>query len=149
MTNLFHSPSIPTWFGNPEWRADYEAAGTWPADAVEVTVAEQAALRVALVPAAPTFAQLSAYYLDTVRVTRETILNRLAGIGMAAVIGADTITTAAVAAARTALLNITTDATVLAATDMDGLKAAVLAIYKAIVAVAPADMVKAFDGMDA
>ena len=99
--------------------------------------------------ATPIFSELATAYLDTVRATRETILNRLAGIGMAALVGADTATATAVATARTALLNITTDTTVLAATDLPGLKAAVLSIYKAIVAAAPAGLVKAFDGMDA
>lgn len=127
-------------------RADYEAAGSWPDDAREVSAEEEAALRT---PPTPTFAELSAQYLASVRATREIILNRIAGVGMAALVSADMATAAAVTTARTALLNITTDAAVLAATDLDGLEAAVLAIYKAIVAAAPAGLVKAFDGVDA
>ncbi|MET3135273.1 hypothetical protein AAKU55_005581 [Oxalobacteraceae bacterium GrIS 1.11] len=143
-----------------EDRADYDAAGTWPADAVEVDADTEARLRAAIdagriitcqagvwtfIPAPPPpFAPIAAAYLDTVRVIREQILNRLAGIGFAALLAGDTVTAQAVAVARQTLLDITTAPAVLAARDTDTLKAAVLATYRAIAAATPENIRKAF-----
>jgi hypothetical protein len=94
---------------------------------------------------AQAWARVAAAYLVTVRETREAILNRLAGIGVAAILADDTATSQAVATARLALLAITDDAGVVAASNIDALKGAVLAAYKAIAKAAPAELRKAFD----
>lgn len=142
-------------------RALYDAQGSWPADAVQVSeeVADiihaaiaagssvdfDASGDLVVTPApVPPFGPVAAAYLDTVRAVREQILNRLAGIGMAALLASDSTTAQAAGAARQALLDITKAPAVLAATDPDGLKAAVLSTYRAIVAAAPAALVKAF-----
>lgn len=82
--------------------------------------------------------------LAKVREAREVVLNRLAGIGLAASAGGDSATLHACLAARTSLLNITTDAGVKAATDDASLTAALMKAYGAIVAAAPASAHKAF-----
>ncbi|PHV13719.1 hypothetical protein CSQ90_27120 [Janthinobacterium sp. BJB303] len=144
-----------------ELRADYAAAGTWPADAVEVDAATEVKLRAAIcrgdtiarvdatftiIPAsALPFAPTAAAYLDTVRSIREQVLNRLAGIGMAALLAADTKTAQAAAAARQALLDITIVPAVLAATDLEGMVIAMRAAYAAIIAAAPLVIREAFD----
>ncbi|PJC99207.1 hypothetical protein GQ37_008265 [Janthinobacterium sp. BJB1] len=145
-----------------ELREDYDVAGTWPADAVEIDEAvTEGDLRAAIcrgdaimlidgkwtfTPApAPPFAPIATAYLDSVRVIREQVLNRLAGIGMAALLAADTMTAQAVASARQALLDITVVPDVLGATDLDSLKAAVKSAYAAIIAAAPPVIREAFD----
>lgn len=94
------------------------------------------------------FADLKEAYLVQVRETRERILNRLAGIGAAAIVSGDTVMQQAFVSARQSLLYIMADADVAAATDIDGLKAAVLAAYRNIVASAPAAIVDAFNTVD-
>lgn len=143
-------------------RADYEAAGTWPADGVEITDDEHAALidgqsagkriiagadgrPVLSDPPTVPFAQIAAAYLNTVRITREGILNRISGIGFAAMADGDTATVDGIVTARQALLDITHAPGVLAATDADELKTAVLAAYKAIASAAPASIRSAFN----
>lgn len=88
-------------------------------------------------------ADMAAYMVE-VREIREKILNRLAGIGVAALAIADTTTASAVLAARTALLDITKAPAVLAATDRDSLKAAFIATYQGIVIAAPIELRNAF-----
>lgn len=147
-----------------ELRADYDGAGTWPADAVEVDAATETELRTAICrgdtilysndkfifsPAPlPPFAPIAAAYLDIIRAIREKILNRLAGIGFSALMSGDTELAQAVAAARQAMLDITTGGAVLAATDIGALKVAVRDSYCAAVASAPAELIKAFDAGD-
>ncbi|OFJ46387.1 hypothetical protein BA896_021770 [Janthinobacterium lividum] len=143
-------------------RGDYEAAGTWPADAVEITTENHLALlagqsdgRIIIAgadgmpvlanPAPTPYAQIAVAYLDTVRVIRDQILNRIMGIGFVAMQSGDTATAKSVTTARQALLDITKSPAVLAATDADTLKAAVLATYKSIVAAAPASLRNAFN----
>jgi hypothetical protein len=58
-----------------DMRADYDAAGTWPADAMEVTAEEEAALRI---PAPPTLAGLKASALTLLPHWEQT--ERAAGI---------------------------------------------------------------------
>ena len=145
-----------------ELREDYDVAGTWPADAVEIDDAvTEGDLREAVCRGdaitlfegkfsftrapAPPFAPIASAYLDSVRVIREQVLNRLAGIGMAALLAADTMTAQAVASARQALLDITVVPDVMGATDLDSLKAAVKSAYSAIIAAAPPVIREAFD----
>lgn len=61
-----------------ELRADYEAAETWPADAIEITAAEESALRI---PPAPTLAELQSRALSTLPDWEQT--ERAAGINHA------------------------------------------------------------------
>lgn len=85
--------------------------------------------------------------LSEVRELREKILNRLAGIGFTALASGDTKTADAIIVARQSLLDITKAPSVLAATDADELKAAVLAAYRAIVMAAPASIRTAFNAV--
>ncbi|WP_058050286.1 hypothetical protein [Janthinobacterium sp. Ant5-2-1] len=73
-------------------------------------------------------------YLVGVRKTRDGILNRLAGIGFAAMADGDADTVQTIAAARAWLLDITICPTVAAAQDIEVLRAAVSAEYVRIAA---------------
>lgn len=90
------------------------------------------------------YAQMAQAYLDSVRAKRDQILNRLSGIGFAAVEEADQRTVQTVLAARQALLDITEVPAVLKASNADALKKAVNAAYQQIVAQAPAALLGAF-----
>ena len=90
------------------------------------------------------YAEMAQAYLDSVRAKRDQILNRLSGIGFAAVEEADQRTVQAVLAARQALLDITDVPAVLAAVNADELKRAVNAAYQQIVAQAPAALLGVF-----
>ena len=144
-----------------DMRAEYVAAGSWPDDAVEVSQEVEAALRNAIesgcsisqgkggvwkvTPPAPApCAALAATYLDIVRKTRDAILNRLAGIGFAAMSDGDSATVAAIAAARLRLLDITTCAGVLAADDLEALRLAIADEYMQIAAALPEEAQRAF-----
>lgn len=143
---------------------DYINAGALPDDAVDVSPEDEQAIRAALergdtvaltghstwaftaqvipfdVQAAPLMAE--------VRATRELILNRLAGIGMAAVIASDTNSANAIAQARQALLDLPTCPPVLAAMGTKSLAAledAVKVRYKEIVAAVPLSVRTAFN----
>jgi hypothetical protein len=98
-------------------------------------------------PPVMSYSQIAADYLDTVRITRESILNRISGIGFAAMADGDTATVDGIVTARQALLDITHAPGVLAATDGDELKTAVLAVYKAIASAAPASIRSAFNAV--
>ena len=124
-------------------RAVYETAGTWPEDAVAVTPEEEATLRTSTL-VDESFAALSARYFDSVRTTREVVLNRLAGIGMAALANDDTAAVQAIHMARADLLDITSCAAVLAAQDIAALQAAVNAEYARIAATLPDEARRAF-----
>lgn len=94
------------------------------------------------------FADLATPYLAEVRATRELILNRLAGIGMAAVIGGDNSTAGAIAQIRQQLLDITQVPPVVAAMAAESLAAleeAVKARYKEIAGAAPIAIRTAFN----
>jgi hypothetical protein len=141
---------------------DIDYGDSLPADAIEVSAADFDAamgrpvghtfdfvggrLVISAPPPAPYEPQRDAYLL-TVRTTREAILNRLTGIGLAALLANDTQVASAVSAARVQLLDITTDSRVIAATDIDGLKGAVLAAYHDIVQSVPASLKNAFNGV--
>jgi len=94
---------------------------------------------------APPFSVVVAAYLATVRAIREQVLNRLAGIGFAALLASDTAVAMAAATARQALLDITVAPAVLAATDIEGMTTAMKAAYAAIIAAAPPVIREAFD----
>ncbi len=145
-----------------DMQAAYEAAGTWPADGVEITPEDEAMLREAIskgatirkksggkwditAPPPPPFAVLAAPYLASVRQTRDAILNRLAGIGFAAIASGDAATAQAIAAARTCLLDITVCPSVAAAQDIEALQAAVSAEYARIAATLSGEARRAFD----
>jgi hypothetical protein len=159
----FYSPTSGGFYSD-EFRSDYDAAGTWPADAIAITdeindalflaqsagkiLTSNAAGHPVAVDRTPApFSYISSSYLSTVRATREEILNRISGIGFAALAGGDTATSDAVVIARQALLDITKTPAVLAATDADSLKAAVIAAYRGIVAAAPANIRSAFNAV--
>lgn len=96
-------------------------------------------------PAPLRYGQVCTVYLNTVRARREGILNRLAGIGFAAMASGDTTTAQAIATARTCLLDITICPTVAAAQDMDALQAAVSAEFQRIADALPQEARRAFD----
>lgn len=96
-------------------------------------------------PAPIPYGQVCAAYLDTVRARRDGILNRLAGIGFAAMASGDAASAQAIATARTCLLDITICATVAAAQDMDALQAAVSAEFQRIADALPPEARRAFD----
>lgn len=103
-------------------------------------------------PATIPFSAQSASYMAEVRVTREAMLNRLAGIGMAALVNGNTAGATEVATMRQALLDITEAPGVLAALqseDLLALRGAVKATYKAIASAAPEWLRNAFNGVDA
>ncbi|MDN2699322.1 hypothetical protein O0882_23680 [Janthinobacterium sp. SUN073] len=158
---IFYSNAIRGFYP-AAMRADYERAGTWAADAVEVTPEDEAMLREAITagatirkksggkwtitaPPPPPFAVLAAPTLASVRQTRDAILNRLAGIGFAAMASGDTATAQAIATARTCLLDITTCPTVAAAQDIEALQAAVNAEFQRIAEALPNEARRAFD----
>ncbi|AYM78595.1 hypothetical protein D9M09_24445 [Janthinobacterium agaricidamnosum] len=101
-------------------------------------------LRITPAPAIP-YGQVCAVYLNTVRARRDGILNRLAGIGFAAMASGDADTVRAITAARACLLDITICATVAAAQDMDALQAAVSAEFQRIADALPQEARRAFD----
>jgi hypothetical protein len=84
-------------------------------------------------------------FLVGVRKTRDGILNRLAGIGFAAVASGDTDTVQAIIAARTWLLDITICPTVAAARDLDELQAAVSIEFQRIADTLPHEARRAFE----
>lgn len=101
-------------------------------------------LRTTPPPAIP-YSQVCALYLDTVRARRDAILNRLAGIGFAAMANGDADTVRAITAARACLLDITICPMVAAAQDMATLQAAVSAEFVRIAATLSDEARRAFD----
>lgn len=160
-STMFFSSSTRGFYPE-QMRADYDAAGTWPDDAVEVSPEDEARLRDAIAACAairlttggkwkitaappPPFAVLAAPVLAGVRQVRDAILNRLAGIGFAAMADGDADTVQAIAAARAWLLDITICPTVAAAQDIEALQAAVNAEYARIAATLSGEARRAFD----
>lgn len=137
-----------------------------PVDAVEITPKAHAALLAGQAagqmigtdqagkpalqdrPALP-FAQLKAAALDNFRADREKMLNRLAGIGMAAQVGGDASLALAITAFRQGLLDLPSHPSIAGATDVDGLKLALKTRYAALLAATPAAAKLAFKGVDA
>lgn len=149
--------------------SDYEKhlyidAGTWPADAKPIDSAKHAELiagqatgmsikadkdgNPVLVAHVVEFAAQAAAYLGAVRITREAILNRLAGFGMAALAAGDTASAHAITTARQSLLDMTALASVTSAATIDELKAAVQTECLRIAADVPETVRKAFDNAD-
>lgn len=137
-----------------------------PLDAVEITAEAHAALLEGQAagkvigadaqgwpmlkdPPAIAFALLKAQELANFRADREKMLNRLAGIGMAAQVGGDIALAAAVAAFRQGLLDLPGHTTVTAATDIEGLRLALKTRYSALLAATPTSAKLAFKGVDA
>lgn len=103
-----------------------------------------------LAPAkAPRFAVLKAAALDSFRAEREKMLNRLAGIGMAAQVGGDVPLALAITAFRQGLLDLPSHASVTGATDITALKLAIKTRYDALVKETPMAAKLAFKGVDA
>ncbi len=126
-------------------QSDYEAAMARP---IGHTFAFVKGRLVIAAPASTPFSELSAPYLAEVRATRELILNRLAGIGMAAVIAGDSGTAGAIAQIRQQLLDITQAPPVTAAMeseDLPALEEAVKLRYKEIAAAVPLSVRTAFN----
>lgn len=124
----------------------YDAAGTWPRDAVLVTPDEEAALRLAIqdgatlahsskgwviTPAAARpFAEVAAPRMASFRQNREISLNRLSGLGFAALQVGDTDLAQEVAAVRAALLDAPALPSVAGASTLDALDAALAAAWE-------------------
>lgn len=118
-------------------------------DATPEEVAEiEARIAAAAVEAAAAAAAEMTDYLTEVRAVREGVLNRISGIGLAALFSENTSLVTAVLAARTALLNITTAPGVVDATNFTELKTAIVAAQLAIVAAAPSELRTAFTQPD-
>lgn len=154
-----YSPSTGT-----SYPLDIDYGKNLPADVIEVLQADYEAAMLArsagntiaflkgklvITPPAPVpFATLSAPFLAEVRTTREAILNRLAGIGLAALVDGDSGVAEAIAQARRQLLDITEAPDVLAAIgaeNMGALEDAVKARYKVIAAGVPLEVRNAFN----
>ena len=107
-------------------------------------VADAAGNPVARQRASAPFSVLAERHLETTRKTRDTILNRLAGIGFAALANGDSATVEAISDARLRLLDITTCAGVLAAGDLDALRLAIADEYAQIAAALPEEAQRTF-----
>ena len=92
---------------------------------------------VPLVPPVPTFAELKAIEFAKYRADREAMLNRLTGIGLAALIAGDTTKTTALATLRQGLLDLPSSPAVAAATTLDALKLTMKQQYSMLIAVLP------------
>lgn len=98
--------------------------------------------------AAEAFAKAKAKELAKFRADRELFLNRLAGIGVAAQFNNQDAVVASVVSVRQALLDLTSDVDVVAATDINGLKTAMAARYATIVGGADPALRAAFKKVD-
>ncbi len=140
-------------------RAAYEAAGTWPTDAVEVSQEGERILREAIacghaieqessgkwdIAISPSFPALASSCLDDVRTARDAILNRLAGIGFAALASGNALTVQAIASARASLLDITTCPNVVSAQALPALQAAIGDELQRIASALPNEAQRAF-----
>ena len=124
--------------------AHYEALFAAQAQGFDI-VADAAGNPVARQRASAPFSVLAERYLEATRKTRDAILNRLAGIGFAAMADGDADTVQAIAVARTWLLDITICPTVAAAQDIEALQAAVSAEFQRIADALPQEARRAFD----
>jgi len=156
---VIYSPSKNAFYA-PEFRADYDAAGTWPDDAVEVSEELYAQtlnppagkIRVAGADGLPALIDLPVESeqqareraLFDIREERKPILNALAGIGFDAMVSGDTATVDSVASTRLLALGITDWPAFLAAQTYDDMKAAVMARYQEIAASVPANVQTTF-----
>lgn len=138
MTTFFSAASRG--FYSEALRADYDRAGTWPLDAVEVDADTETALRAALVlgstvehingewrvtpPPPIPFEVLAAPRMESFRQNREIVLNRLSGIGFSALQDGDQAQAHKVAVAREILLATPSSPAVQIAQDLGALNAA-------------------------
>jgi hypothetical protein len=100
------------------------------------------------VPYVRPFVEEAAKYMAEVRALREKILDRLGGIAGRAQRAGNMPVAEYADAAAVRLLDITKSPDVLAATDIDSLRSAVLAEYKAIAASVPESVRSVFNGVD-
>lgn len=116
---------------------------------VEMSADEEAELRAEWAENTPSFAdEREEYFRVNVRPTRELILNRLMDIAFAEKEAARQDNVDLILAARTSLLGITTATAVMAATDMPGLKKAVLQYYRDAESALPGEIKNAFNEVD-
>jgi hypothetical protein len=137
-----------------------------PADAVEISDAEHAALLagqsagkcitadadgrpVLTDPPATPFAQQKAAELALYRADREKMLNRLAGIGMAAQATGDSTLASAIVAFRKGLLDLPGHPSITGAANLADLRLAMKTRYAALLKDTPAAAKLAFAGVDA
>jgi hypothetical protein len=153
---MFYSKTT-SGFYPADLREAYEAAGTWPADAMEIGSEKHAELieaqntgaqikadangmPVAVMPAPPTVEQIRESALIEIRAQRAPIMSVLDGIAGRAARSGDTALAAAADSANQALRDITADPAFLAAQTLVDMNAAILARYRAIADVAPVDV---------
>jgi len=133
-------------FFTEDWRAQYEAAGTWPEDAVEIDAGTENFLREALAagstitrqneewvlqaPEPISFDILAVPRMNAFRQNRETALNRLSGIGFAALLAGRTDEAKEIAAVRSSLLDIPALPQVQTAGTLEALDAALNAAWR-------------------
>lgn len=151
MSPIRYSASKNAFF-HAEW-----SQGNMPADVIQLTHAEHAALLagqaegkqlvagpggrpVLLDRPGPVWADVQAAELAAFRELREGYLNRLTGIGLAAQLAGDTDTLAAAVAMRRGLLDMTEAPAVVAATTLEQLQTALKSGYAALVAAVPSKL---------
>lgn len=127
-------------------REDYESAGTLPEDAIAIDAKTEQALRAAIekgavirrmgdawdiTAAAPRpFEEVAAPRMAAFRQNREIALNRLSGLGFAALLAGDTAHAQEVASVRSALLDVPALPQVKDAASLDALDAALNAAWE-------------------
>jgi hypothetical protein len=140
-------------FFRADKKADYEAAGTWPADGIEVSDEVRDALigkpvttdeNGNPVVAIEAVEQIRERAIAEIRRQRAPMLDALSGIASRAARAGDSATATAADQAADNLLNITTLPSLLAATTYDDMKEAVLARYREISDAAPPSVQNAF-----
>lgn len=153
---IFYSPSKKGFYPK-NLHPDYVAAGTLPDDLVEIPSEDYIKLQEGvssgmqlfagddgvprLLPQPPTpYAEQAEAVYDQFRRVRETVLNRLQGIGFAAWVAGDNATANACVSARESLLNVTQ----ITASNVTSLEEAVAVEYDRIAASVPAPIRNAF-----
>jgi hypothetical protein len=157
---MYYSKQKNAFFAS-EFRSDYEAAGSWPDDAVEIGRERHAELitaqssggtiqpgadgfPIAVMPLPLTAEQIREYVLKEIREQRAPIMTILDGIAGRAMRQGDAELAAAADDAGQALRDITTDPEFLAAETAEDMKAAILSRYRAIAEAAPVEVRTAF-----
>lgn len=114
-----------------------------PSGSIKITDQQADAIRAAIAPKLDPAAEVNAK-LNAVRVVREAMLNRMAGIALVAQIDGDTVTVEGYKAARTALLDITKNPPA----DPAQVDAFIMLRYIAIRDALPGKLITAFAGVD-
>ncbi|MRR49372.1 MAG: hypothetical protein EG825_00415 [Rhodocyclaceae bacterium] len=125
-------------------RAAEQAARNGDDAELERYDSEVAEIKAAITNPDADFAAEKAATLNRVRAARDTVLNRLSGIALAAQHAGDTATLDGCLQARTGLLAITSAPGVAEATDRPALEAALTMAYALIAADAPSSVISAF-----